>query len=177
MSTTTTELDRIIDQLQRAYDGDAWHGPSLSDALDGVDARQAVHRPIADGHTIAEIVRHVTTWTREITRRLRSGMAQDLEEPDWQRRAVANDEEWAALLDALDAAQEELVGEMKKLTDADLDGMIGDVRDRALGSGISRYVMLHGLVQHHIYHAGQIALLRKAGLDRPIGSKDPADQE
>ena len=40
--------------------------------------------------------------------------------------------------------------------------MIGDVRDRALGSGISRYVMLHGLVQHHVYHAGQISLLRKA---------------
>ena len=32
----------------------------------------------------------------------------------------------------------------------------------ALGSGISRYVMLHGLIQHHIYHAGQISLLRKA---------------
>jgi uncharacterized damage-inducible protein DinB len=157
-----SEVDRILDQLQRAFDGDAWHGPSLSDSLDGVDARQAVGRPIAEGHNIAEILRHATVWTREIARRLRTGVAQDLEEPDWTETTAVSDDEWAAMLDALDAAQEALVAEIGKLTDADLERMIGDVRDRALGSGISRYVMLHGLVQHHIYHAGQIALLRKA---------------
>lgn len=156
------EVDRILDQLQRAYDGDAWHGPSLSDALDGVDARLAVRRPIAEGHNIAEIVRHATTWTREITRRLRTGVAQDLESPDWVDTNAATDDEWAAWLDALDAAHEEISAQIKQLTDADLDGIIGDERDRALGSGISRYVMLHGLVQHHVYHAGQISLLRKA---------------
>jgi uncharacterized damage-inducible protein DinB len=156
------EVDRILDQLQRAFDGDAWYGPSLSDALDGVDARQAVRRPIAAGHNIAEIVRHVTVWTREITRRLRTGLAQDLEEADWTETTATNDDEWAAMLDALDDAHAELVAETKRLTDADLERMIGDMRDRALGSGISRYVMLHGLVQHHVYHAGQISLLRKA---------------
>jgi uncharacterized damage-inducible protein DinB len=156
-----TEVARILDQLERAFDGDAWHGPSLCDALDGVDARHAVRRPIAEGHNIAEIVRHVTTWTREITRRLRTGIAQDLESPDWVETTAATDDEWTALLDALDDAQHELVAQIKQVTDADLDGVIGDKRDRALGSGISRYVMLHGLVQHHIYHAGQIALLRK----------------
>jgi uncharacterized damage-inducible protein DinB len=156
-----SEVDRILDQLQRAFDGDAWHGPSLSDALDGVDARLAVERPIAGGHTIAEIVRHVTTWTREITRRLRTGIAQDLEDDDWPAVDVINDAEWESLLDALDAAHEGLVGQMTALKDADLDGVIGDVRDRAQGTGVSRYVMLHGLVQHHVYHAGQISLLRK----------------
>jgi uncharacterized damage-inducible protein DinB len=156
------EVDRILDQLQRAFDGAAWYGPSLGDALDGVNARLAVHRPIADGHNIAEIVRHVTVWTREIARRLRTGVAEDLEEADWTETNAVTDDEWAAMLDALDAAQGALVNEMKGLTDADLERMIGDVRDRVQGTGISRYVMLHGLVQHHIYHAGQIALLRKA---------------
>jgi uncharacterized damage-inducible protein DinB len=155
------EVDRILDQLQRAFDGDAWYGPSLGDALDGVNARLAVHRPIADGHNIAEIVRHVTVWTREIARRLRTGVAEDLDDADWTETNAVTDDEWAAMLDALDAAQGTLVDEMKGLTDADLERMIGDVRDRAQGSGISRYVMLHGLVQHHVYHAGQISLLRK----------------
>jgi hypothetical protein len=48
------------------------------------------------------------------------------------------------------------------LDEAQLDERIGDVRDRALGSGVSRYVTLHGLVQHHAYHGGQISLLKKA---------------
>jgi uncharacterized damage-inducible protein DinB len=164
-----TEVSRILDQLQRAFDGDAWYGPSLSDALDGVDARQAMHRPVADGHTIAEIVRHLTSWTREIARRLRTGVALEPEDGDWPEATVGSDDEWQALLDALDAAQTEAVSAIEKLTDADLEGMVGDGRDPALGSGISRYVMLHGLVQHDIYHAGQISLLRKSevsGSDR-----------
>ena len=40
--------------------------------------------------------------------------------------------------------------------------VVGDARDRALGSGVTQYVTLHGLVQHHVYHAGQISLLKKA---------------
>jgi hypothetical protein len=27
------ELDRIIDQMERAFDGDAWHGPSVIASL------------------------------------------------------------------------------------------------------------------------------------------------
>jgi hypothetical protein len=43
-----------------------------------------------------------------------------------------------------------------------LMGRIGDVRDPALGSGVTNYVTLHGIVQHHAYHAGRISLLKKA---------------
>ena len=64
--------------------------------------------------------------------------------------------------DAVDAANEELVQAITALDEAQLEDRIGDARDRALGSGVSRYVTLHGLVQHHVYHAGQISLLRKA---------------
>src|SRR5688572_5083033 len=110
------ETDRIVDQLQRAFDGDAWYGPSLSDALDGVDAALAVHRPIADGHNIAEIVRHATVWTREIARRLRTGLAEDLEEADWTETSAVTDDEWGAMLDALDAAHGALLDDLKGLT-------------------------------------------------------------
>jgi hypothetical protein len=36
-----------------------------------------------------------------------------------------------------------------------------DPRDRPLGAGVSYYVLLHGIVQHDVYHAGQIAILKK----------------
>ncbi len=48
------------------------------------------------------------------------------------------------------------------MDDARLDDLIGDARDPALGSGVTRYVTLHGVVQHHVYHAGQISLLKRA---------------
>jgi uncharacterized damage-inducible protein DinB len=156
------ELERIADQLRRAYNGDAWYGPSVRAALGGVDARIATARPIPSGHTIYELVLHMTGWTREVTRRLRIGAAQDPEEGDWPVGAALDDAAWAAAVAALDAANEELLKAIRTVDEAQLDEPIGDVRDRALGSGVSRYVTLHGLVQHHIYHAGQISLLKKA---------------
>ena len=155
------ETERIAEQLRRAYDGDAWYGPSVRSALEGVDAGLATSRPVPGRHTICEIVLHMTAWTREVTRRLRLGFAQEPEEGDWPVRAAAGDAEWSAILSALDAANAELAEAIAALDDAQLDGMIGDVRDRALGSGVSYYAMLHGLVQHHAYHAGQISLLRR----------------
>ncbi len=156
------EIDRIVADLRRAYDGDAWHGPSLRAALDGVDARQAAARPVPDAHTIGELVLHITAWTREVTRRARLGIAQEPEDGDWPVRAIADDAEWNAILTALDAANEDLATAIAGLDDAQLDEPIGDARDRELGSGVSRYVMLHGLAQHYAYHAGQISLLKKA---------------
>ena len=163
------EIDRIAKQLQHAYNGDAWYGPSVRAALDGVDARQAAARAAPAAHTICEIVLHMTAWTREVTRRLRSGIAQEPELGDWPTGAVCDEGGWTAILAALDAANQELVEAIAALDDAQLQDRIGDVRDRALGSGVSRYVTLHGLVQHYAYHAGQISLLKKA-LDRQVSA-------
>ncbi len=156
------ETDRIVEQLQRAYNGDAWHGPSMRSALEGVDARQAVARPEPNRHSICEIVLHVTAWTREVTRRLRVGIAQEPADGDWPAVTVVSDGDWNAILARLDAANEELLKVIATLDEGQLDDRIGDVRDRALGSGVSRYVTVHGLVQHHAYHTGQISLLKKA---------------
>ena len=159
------EIDRIVEQLQRAYNGDAWYGPSVRAALEGVAARQAAARPEPAAHTICEIVLHMTAWTREVTRRLRLGIAQEPELGDWPAGGACDEAGWTAILAALDAANRELVEAIVAMDDAQLHDRIGDVRDRALGSGVSRYVTVHGLVQHHAYHAGQISLLKKA-LDR-----------
>ena len=156
------ETDRIVDQLQRMYDGDAWHGPSVRAALHGVDAAMAAARPVPHGHTIGEIVMHMTAWTREVTRRLQSGVARDPEDGDWPVAAVADAAGWAATVAALDAANAELVRTAAASDDARLQERIGDARDRAVGGGVSRYALLHGLVQHHAYHAGQISLLKRA---------------
>lgn len=156
------EIDRIVDQLQRAYNGDAWYGPSVRAALESVDARHADRRPEPTAHTICEIVLHMTAWTREVTRRLRVGIAQEPEEGDWPAATAAGDHDWRAIVAALDEANAELVRAMSALDDGQLEDRIGDVRDRALGSGVSRYVTLHGVIQHHVYHAGQISLLTKS---------------
>ena len=88
-------------------------------ALEGVDARQAAARPEPAAHTICEIVLHMTAWTREVTRRLRMGIAQEPELGDWPT-AVCDEGGWAAILATLDAANQELVDTIAALDDAQL---------------------------------------------------------
>ena len=56
------EIERILDQLKRAYEGDAWHGPSVKEVLAGVTAEQAHARPPGNAHTIYELVPHIAVW-------------------------------------------------------------------------------------------------------------------
>src|SRR5690348_13795929 len=56
------ETVRIADQIRRAFGGDPWHGPPLSELLDGVSAEQAAKRPLPSGHTIHELVLHIEVY-------------------------------------------------------------------------------------------------------------------
>jgi uncharacterized damage-inducible protein DinB len=157
-----SEVHRLLDLLQRAHNGDAWHGPSVTAALDGVDAAAARARPIAAGHTIWETALHIIAWRHEVERRA-GGKAPTLpEEGDWP--AVPDDDaECARVFERLDASHRSLIAAVKRLADADLDRQVGEEGGQAgQGTGVSMAVMLHGIVAHDVYHAGQIALLRKA---------------
>ena len=75
------EIGRIQDQLQRAFDGNAWHGPSLTALLGDVKPEQAAGKPIPGVHSIWELVLHIIAWERVVVRRLSGEAIVDLPEP------------------------------------------------------------------------------------------------
>lgn len=152
----------IIDQLRRLHEGDAWHGPSLQEALAGVTAGMAVARLVPNAHNIAELVHHVAGWAGEVTARLGGRIPQLPDEGDWPTPVdVLDDEEWRALRARLDDAHHRLVDAIHAFDPARLDERMGTA-DAPLGTGVSFEGMLHGVVQHDAYHAGQIVLLKRA---------------
>lgn len=156
-----SEVKRIVDQLARAYDGDAWCGSSLRDALKDVDAAQAARHKLAGAHSIWEIVLHVAAWMGAVRERIEGGDVRLPAEGDWQEVTETDEAAWQSALDHLDARHQELLRAVEPLTDADLNAPVATERDPALGSGVSAYVMLHGTAQHSLYHAGQIMLLKR----------------
>jgi uncharacterized damage-inducible protein DinB len=156
-----SEITRIIDQLQREHSGDPWHGSPMLTILEGIVAAQAARKPIAGAHSIWELVLHVTGWKREVARRLGGAPAGEPASGDWPPVGDATDARWQAALDDLGAAHRELIAATEALPDSRLFEPTNDPRNRPLGTGVSYYVLLHGAVQHDVYHAGQIALLKK----------------
>lgn len=157
-----TELDILLDELERAWDGDPWHGSPLAAILSGVAAEAALARPIPAAHSIWEITLHLTGWTREVARRARGASAALPAEGDWPAVGKTSPAAWTEARRALAAAHRDLLAAVRELPPGRLVELVGDTRDAPLGSGVSVAVTLHGLVQHHAYHAGQIALLSKA---------------
>jgi uncharacterized damage-inducible protein DinB len=149
------EMKRIIDLLDRAGGGDAWHGPSVDTTLDGVSAAQAGARLIADGHSIWELAQHIAVWERVVARRLSGERVEPTPAEDWPPVPTMSDDAWRRTVADLRRARSELRAALAAFDARRLDEMVP-------GRHHSFYVMVHGAVQHDLYHAGQIALLKKA---------------
>lgn len=149
-----SEVRRILDQLQRAYEGDAWHGPPLRTILAGVSAATAAAHPISGAHSIAEIVLHLCAWHDAAARRLAGQHYEPAPEVNFPIITSLSDAAWNDALRALQRSYEALRDQIAGLDDVRLDEAIA-------GQKYTAYVLIHGVVQHDLYHAGQIALLKK----------------
>jgi uncharacterized damage-inducible protein DinB len=148
------EIGHIKENLSRALEGPAWHGPALMELLRGVSAKQAAAHPIQGAHSIWEIVLHCIAWHRAVTKRLQGEIIELEGEADWPPVKARDERAWQDCLGELNQSTQELLMELDSFTVQRLD-------DMAPGKDYSYSVMLHGLVGHDLYHAGQIALLKK----------------
>jgi uncharacterized damage-inducible protein DinB len=150
-----SEITRIVDQLKRAFEGEAWHGPSVLEIIEGITSGQAAARPFNGTHSIWELVLHIAAWEHAIVRRLDGDRAQLPTEEDWPPVTATDDEAWAQTKLKLNQGHHELRSAVAGLDDSRLDQPI-------IEGMSSVYMQLHGIIQHDLYHAGQIALLKKA---------------
>jgi uncharacterized damage-inducible protein DinB len=153
------EVERIQDQFQRAFDGQAWHGPSVLAILEGVDAAHAAAHPIPGAHSIWELTLHIAAWENACKRRLQGDRARLSDQEDWPAIEDTSEDAWSATKQQLRDTHQALLEAISSVDESRLDQPI--IEDSATPYS-SVYVTLHGGVQHDLYHAGQIAILKKA---------------
>jgi uncharacterized damage-inducible protein DinB len=151
------ECLRIADQLRRAFQGQAWHGLSLRELLADVTAEHAEAHPLASAHSIWELVLHITVWTQAAFQATNGtpmpkivGTAED-----WALVSDSSDQAWSKAAKGMFETGERLASAMEQFHDARLVETVP-------GRKYDFYYLFHGIVQHCLYHAGQIALLKKA---------------
>ncbi|HJT68008.1 MAG TPA: DinB family protein [Pyrinomonadaceae bacterium] len=154
-----SEVERISDQLRRAFDGDAWHGPSVMPLLNGVTAEQAAAHPVPGAHSIWELTEHIRAWEGACLRRLNGDPAQLPKEEDWVPLNDFSEPAWEKTKQNLRDTHERLLQAIGAVDESRLDQPILNHPEIKFSSV---YVTLHGVVQHDLYHAGQIAILKKA---------------
>jgi uncharacterized damage-inducible protein DinB len=151
-----SEIERIKDQLRRAFEGEAWHGPSVREVLEGVTPEIAARRVIPEAHTIWEIVLHITAWESFVRRHLeRETLKGFTGVEDWPEVHDTSPGAWRRAVDLLFQGHLALSQALSRFPESRLDETVP-------GKQFPFYILIHGAVQHDIYHAGQIALLKKA---------------
>jgi uncharacterized damage-inducible protein DinB len=152
------EATRLADQLRRAFHGDAWHGPALLELLSEIDAATAASHPLPETHSIWELVLHIAAWDDAVNRRILFRKALQLNDaenfpPVTDKSAAA----WKKAIAHAKATHTALLKTVSALPDARL-------RERVPGKRYDIGFMLEGVAQHELYHAGQIAILKKTRL-------------
>jgi uncharacterized damage-inducible protein DinB len=155
MSGKISEPTLLAEQLRRAFEGDAWHGPAVLDLLTDVDARTAAARPIPNAHSIWELVLHIAVWDWASLRRLDGEVCQPEGTDNFPIPPKPTAAAWRKAVADCKRTHNLLVNTVGALPESRL-------RDRVPGKKYDFYFMLHGVAQHELYHAGQIALLKKA---------------
>ena len=141
------ETLRIADQLRRAFEGEAWHGPSVLEILQGLTPAVAAARPLPRSHSIWEIVQHIAVWDDVARRRMAGEVVQPTADQDWPAVTDTAPGAWRRTLDHLKHTHDALVAAVTALSDPRL-------RDRVPGKEqeyYTLYYMLHGIVQHELY--------------------------
>jgi len=147
----------LADQLRRAFEKDAWHGDAMFEILAGVSAKTAAARPIPGAHTIWEILLHVAAWDDAVTRRAGGSAVTLSDAENFPPVKDTSEAAWQSTLEAVKKTHDHLVKTVAAFPDSRLhDPVPGKQQDY-----YDFYYMFSGVAQHELYHAGQIALLKK----------------
>lgn len=147
-----SEIQNLIALLRQTFEGEAWHGPAVKEVLKDVTEKTAMNR-LPDTHSIIELVAHMTAWRTFTVRKLEGDDAyrvtDDLNFPDVK--------DWPKTLKDLEESQARLLTALEKFPEEKLSAIVP-------GHPYPFYTLIHGIINHDLYHTGQIMLIRKASL-------------
>jgi uncharacterized damage-inducible protein DinB len=153
-----SEAARLADQIRRAFDGEAWHGDSVIEILNSVDAKTAAAHPIKNAHSIWELVLHIATWDAVTVKRIAGTAVEPSDAENFPPVKDASEAAWQKAIENAKRSHNQLVKAVASFPDSRLQEQVPGKTEPYHNF----FYLFSGIVQHELYHAGQIALLKKA---------------
>jgi len=153
-----SETARLADQIRRAFEGEAWHGDSVGELLANVDAKTAAAHPIQGAHSIWELLLHIAAWDDAVLRRAGGTAVKLGDEENFPPVIDTSEKAWRKAVEQVKQKHDALVRAVAAFPEARLFDPVPGKPEKYY----DHFYMFSGIVQHELYHAGQIALLKKA---------------
>ncbi|SOE23374.1 DinB superfamily protein [Spirosomataceae bacterium TFI 002] len=148
------ELEKITENLETVFRGDAWHGPSMMEIINSLPKKAVDQKHGLSKRTIAQLIFHLLAWRKFILQKLDDNIHYNLEGEDqnWGTAQETSAENWNNLIADLKQAQKDLIEKLDTLDDSLL-------QKRVPGEYYDYYKLLTGMIQHDTYHLGMIWVL------------------
>jgi uncharacterized damage-inducible protein DinB len=156
-----TNASRLYNQLSTILYGQAWYGTPIYTIIDGITFESAFEKVPGASHTIAEILMHMLSWTEEVTSRMRGNTAGTPVGGNWPDVGEPDEQKLQQMVNNFKLANVELLQLIDEFPEDKWSQATNDERGHYSGDELSYEAMIAGLIQHHVYHAGQIVLLNK----------------
>jgi uncharacterized damage-inducible protein DinB len=150
------EVQSIIRNLRNVLQGEPWYGRAVYEILDETDPATVHKKQNKDGHSSIELLFHMITWAEFTLSRLDSNNNKDLaffESIDWRKIDPAI-HTWPQGMEQLKKTHEQIIVILETKDDEFLKVSVEDRK-------YNFRFLLNGLIQHNIYHLGQIAYINK----------------
>lgn len=149
-------IEQLLERYDQTLAGDAWYGDPVWKILDGIDAACAAASPVNGVHNIWQLVKHMEFWEDVAARRLSGPVTPDLA-GNFPKMPALDEQGWQKTLEQFRSSNAKFREALSQVDAARLD------QNTSGGERTFRYEIV-GVIEHHIYHIGQIALLKKAYL-------------
>lgn len=155
-----TEIKYLILKLEESYNGNPWYGDSMMEKLNSIDFKTVNNTSSAITNSVAKLVQHIISWRIYAIKKLLGNKEFDIpinSASDWTKIHMIKKMDWHKLLKNLDQTQIELIEILSSQTDSFLLNPIS-------GKTNDFKFLIEGIIQHDIYHLGQIGLAVKLKL-------------
>ncbi|MGI9546014.1 MAG: DinB family protein [Flavobacteriaceae bacterium] len=153
-----TKIREIAVQFHHIHRGRNWFGQSYRTKLQDMDPEQYFIRPAADVHSVAELITHATAWRKDAVVKIRTGAGQltEASDEDWPDLELLQEKGWATIIAEYEESVDGLIGLLEEKDDAFLETTY---HDPEFGGNFPYSFTIYGILQHDIYHLGQLGLV------------------
>lgn len=155
MKPSNPKVSQFVTQFTAIYDGQPWYGDSMCQILENITPAKAYWQPSKGSHSIAQIISHMIYWRQSLIKRLNGDheyKASMKSDENWKSIDQLKKTGWKSLMNSLAESQAQLLTLLAKQKDSILKQKYSDKA--------TFQDLINGILQHDLYHTGQIAYLK-----------------
>lgn len=153
-------INYIVQQLSDIQNEKLWMGDNFDKKLNSITEEEAFIKPLPTMHGIAEMIAHLTAWSKDTILKIKYGTGELKEnhEQNWPDNERLKKLGWNVVVQDYQESFSQVIGLLKVQDDSFLQKQYFD---QDFNAEFDYSFAIDGMLHHNIYHLGQMGIVIK----------------